>query len=108
MALRVRREDRTRKAVHVARDAVTSFTVVRKALLGALGTDMDIWFPLPLANARPGDDAWRRVLADELAWRRAPKRAIEKPQDWADCLKAWDDGAKDRYASLARNLSNAC
>ncbi|KAH8063748.1 hypothetical protein JL722_2935 [Aureococcus anophagefferens] len=107
VALRVRREDRTRKAVHVARDAVTSFTVVRKALLGALGTDMDIWFPLPLANARPGDDAWRRVLADELAWRRAPKRAIEKPQDWADCLKAWDDGAKDRYASLARNLSNA-
>ncbi|KAK7242898.1 hypothetical protein SO694_00127054 [Aureococcus anophagefferens] len=66
VALRVRREDRTRKAVHVARDAVTSFTVVRKALLGALGTDMDIWFPLPLANARPGDDAWRRRSSEDI------------------------------------------
>lgn len=107
IVIRVRKEDYSRKTAHVAAREVASYSVVRKALLGAVGTDHDLWWPQPLESARPGDDPWAVVLKDELAWRKkVPRRAIDSAEAWAACLAAWDGGARARYDGRARALSN--
>ena len=89
VVIRVRKEDYSRKTAHVAAREVASYSVVRKALLGAVGTDHDLWWPQPLESARPGDDPWAVVLKDELAWRKkVPRKAIDSAEAWAACLAA--------------------